>query len=161
MFGRRQQLHLRVSAAGKQLLWQRECSLHRSIILYSPSGTGVDEYAIKMQQKTTSWNFYVIGCHRGPIVRLIMSPLLLHILKEECVCVCLHTQVGCYMVAKNNRVIMLGHMYGWEGVGYRHMLGKRAYVSMFNWPKVKITDVGVGFNPLTSLFSTFKYFWFQ
>lgn len=37
----------KVFTAGKQLLWQRECSLHRSIISYSPSGTGVDEYAMK------------------------------------------------------------------------------------------------------------------
>lgn len=72
----------KVFTAGKQLLWQRECSLHRSIIR---RGQVLMNMPWKMQQKITSWNLYVIVRHQGPIVRLIMISLLLHIDKEECV----------------------------------------------------------------------------
>lgn len=47
----------------KQLLRRGECSRHRSITLYSPSGTGVDEYAIKDAAENNKLKFL---CHRLP-----------------------------------------------------------------------------------------------
>lgn len=72
---------------------------------------------------------------------------------------CLHTQVGCCMIAKNNSELACWDIcMGEKVLVIDTQLEKHAHVSMFNWSKVKIMDVGV--DPPISLFSTSKYLQF-
>lgn len=109
------------AASSRKSSWLENNSFDRGSVLYTDPSSRIHRWGQvlmnmpwKMQQKTTSWNFYDIVRHLGPIVRLIMISLLLHIDKEECVSV-----TGLLTFLRGR---LLWHMNPWLADGYWHLV---------------------------------------